>query len=283
MILITGANSPVGQEVARQLLDAGERCRLFLRNPASLPAGLEGKAEVLSGDFTRPDSIKRALEGVSRLYLTSFDHPATVQGQGNAIDAAKAAGVEHVVRLSAPAADPDSPINFAQWHGRCERLLEGSGLSYTHLRPNWYMQNFLYYAAGGVIRLPVGAARVSFIDARDIAAVAVAALSRPGHAGKTYALTGPQALTHAEVAAELAAATGRAFRFEDVALSDFVREMKDRGEPDWWIAANVDLFGRIVTGENAGVTDEVERVTGRPAIAFAEFARDHADRLRALV
>jgi uncharacterized protein YbjT (DUF2867 family) len=283
MILITGANSPVGQEIARQLLEGGEAFRLFLRDPASLPDDLRDKAGLVAGDFARAETLPPALEGVDRVYLTSFDHPDTVSAQRTMIDAAKSAGVERIVRLSAPAADPDSPVNFAGWHGRAEKILEQSGLAYTHLRPNWYMQNFFEYAAGGVIRLPVAEAGLSLIDARDIAAAAVAALTEPGHAGKTYDLTGPEALTHGEVARMLSDATGKRFRFKDQSLADYERQMTDEGKPDWWIIEHVDLFQRILDGENAGVTDDVARVTGRPAIAFAAFARDYAERFRSIV
>ena len=170
MILITGANSPLGQEIARRLLESGQCFRLFLRAPVSLPADLRDKAGLVAGDFARTETLPPALEGVDRVYLTSFDHPDTVSAQKTMIDAAKSAGVERIVRLSAPAADPDSPVNFAGWHGRAEKILEQSGLAYTHLRPNWYMQNFFEYAAGGVIRLTVAEAGLSLIDARDIAA-----------------------------------------------------------------------------------------------------------------
>lgn len=281
MILVTGAGGMVGREVARRLLAAGEGLRLFARKAAKVPDDIRKRAELFVGDFTDPSTLAPALRGVELLYLTSFDHPGTVQAQKNAIAAAQAVGVRRVVRLSAPAADPQSPANFARWHGECERLLEASGIESVHLRPNWYMDNFLYeYGVGGLIRLPAGDARVSFIDARDIAAVAVAALLRPGHEGRTYELTGPAALTYTEVAAELSRAGGRPYRFESVPLADYEKDMRARGEAAWWIEEHVDLFRRMLAGENARVTGQVRRITGRAAIPFADFVRDHRDLIR---
>ena len=281
MILVTGASGMVGREVARALRARGLSIRLFVRSALKLPADLAGAGALAIGDFAERKSVDAAMRGVERLYLTSFDGPDAVEAQAEVIRAAKAADVRLVVRLSAPAADPQASANYARWHGECERLLERSGIPFVHLRPNWYMDNFLYeYGRGGVVRLPAGSARLSFVDARDIAAVAVEALLEPGHAGRTYAPTGPAALSHEEVVAELSRASGRPYRYESLLLDDYAEELRAGATPDWWIEEMVDLIERLRRGENEPTTDHVEHVVGRASIAFAQFARDHAQTLR---
>ena len=274
MILITGANGTVGNEVARQLVAAGVPFRAFVRSEAkakNLPAGI---AEIAIGDFAKPATLDAALQGVDRVFLASFDSPELPDLQGNFIDAAKRVGVRHIARLSAMGADPEASTQLIQWHGLAERRLESSRLSFTHLRPNWFMQNFLLYAIGGVIRLPVGDAKTSFVDVRDIAAVAVKTLVREGHEGKTYTLTGPQALTHNEVAAELSAATGKTVKYEAVPPAKWAES---------WPESLVELYAVCAAGEHAEVTPAVERVTGKPSCSFASFARDFAPALTTAV
>jgi uncharacterized protein YbjT (DUF2867 family) len=206
MILVSGASTAAGRELVRLLIHQGEPVPAFLCDPAELEAKLAGRCEVMGGDFSEPAGLRAALGGVRLFYLTSFDHPETVTWQSNALEAAKAAGVERLVRLSAPAADPNSTVNFARWHGVFEQRAGACGIPYAHLRPNWYMDNFLEeYLANGVLRLAAGRASTSLIDARDIAAAAARTLLEPGHGGRVYGLTGPAAITHAAAADALPA------------------------------------------------------------------------------
>ncbi len=180
MILITGVTGTVGRAVLEQA--AGVPARVLIRD-AARAAAFEDVAEVAIGDFADPASLEAAVAGIDAAFMASFDGAEQLALQGNLIAAAKHAGVRHMVRLSALSSDENAEAALARWHGVADRQLVGSGLGYTLLRPGLFAQNLLEYAASGAIALPVGETRVSFIDVRDIAAVAVKALTEPGHGG----------------------------------------------------------------------------------------------------
>lgn len=274
-ILVTGATGTIGCEIARQLQARGEPIRVLVRNAAKL-SGLSGTVEVVVGDFAAPESLDPALRGVERLFLASFDRPEQPELQRNLLDAAKRLGVRHIVRMSTMGVHEKSYLPIFHWHADCERQLEDSGLAYTHLRPSWVMQNFLFFVVGGRIRLPAGEGRVGFVDARDIAAVAVEALSAPGHEGRAYDLTGPEALSHADVADQLSAATGRPVVYENISPDAYAQEKASQGWPTASIESLVALFADVRAGHAFIVTDTVERITGRPPFRFHDFARDYA-------
>jgi uncharacterized protein YbjT (DUF2867 family) len=278
MILVTGANGNVGREVVDQLAAGGHDVRALLRSRARADI-LPTSAEIAIGDFADTNSLARAVDGVDAVYMTSFEHPELLRLQGNLISAARDAGVRVVARLSGMRADRESPAAISRNHALGDRQLAESGLGYVILRPNWFHQNFLGYFPGGVMRLPVGAGRTSFIDVRDIAAVAVAALTDPRHLGETFELSGPEALSHAEVAQTLSQATGRRLIFEDIAEEVWLAEAVHRGMEPSAADALIGLFRRTREGAMAEVTDAVERVTGRLAIDLVAFANDHAEAL----
>lgn len=277
-VLVTGASGTVGGEVARQLIAAEIPTRVLVRS-AEKAAPFQGKAEIAIGDFADRASLARALEGARSALMASFDHPDQLALQGNLIAAAKHAGVGLVARVSGASADVDSQAALMRAHGAGDQQLAQSGLGYCLLRPHWFHQNFLGYCPGGVIRLPVGDGRVPFVDVRDIAAVAVKALTEPGHDGKAYGLLGPEALTHAEVAEILSEVTGRRFVFEDVSPAAY-REMAIAEGMDATRADQlIEILERIRAGLSESESDDVERVLGRPPISFAQFARDYAAEL----
>src|SRR5215211_3098346 len=221
MILITGATGTTGREVVEALRRLGAKgVRALVRDPARADFIREAGFETIAGDFGRPETLDAALEGVERALLLTPPTPDTVGQHHDFIAAAAGAGVRYVVKLSAFAADADAPEGFGRWHGQSENLLKTSGLKWTMLRPNFFMQNLLgqarQIAATGNIFQPVGDARASFIDTRDIAAVAARALTEDGHEGQTYTLTGPEALSYHDVAAKLSRATGREIKYVPV-------------------------------------------------------------------
>ncbi len=275
MILVTGATGNVGGAVLRRLVAEGRPARALIRSPDQaqrLPAGVE----TVTGGFEDKDALARAMEGVDAVYMTAFDHPDLLALQANVIAAARAAGVRVVARISGMGADENAEAVYTRYHGIGDRQLACSGLGYVLLRPNWFHQNFHWMAAGGAIRLPVGDGRVSFVDVRDIAAVAVAALDDPGLWNQAFTLTGPEALSHAEIADILSDATGRRVVFEDMTEAAWAAESgMDAGAA----AAMIGLFRGIREGRTAQITDDVARVTGRPAIAFADYTREYADAL----
>ena len=280
-ILVTGATGTIGGEIARQLQARGEPIRVLVRNTAKGPKAGES-TEVTIGDFAMLESLDAALNRIERVFLASFDSPDQSKLQRNVLMAARRHGVHHIVRMSTMAAHEKRHLPIFAWHSDCERQLEASGLAFTHLRPSWVMQNFLSFVLGDMIRLPAGDGRVGFVDARDIAAVAVEALTTPGHEGKAYELTGPEALSYSDVAEQLSAAVGRSIIYKNILPETYEREKTSQGWPRTSIDTMLALFADNKAGINIDsvVTDTVESVTGRAPFSFQEFAHDYASKFR---
>jgi uncharacterized protein YbjT (DUF2867 family) len=231
------------------------------------------------GDFEQPDTLDAAMAGCDHLFLLSPPSPHQPEQERNAIDAAKRVGVGHVVALSVLGSSPDASVAFGRWHGEIDRHLAESGLPHTLLLPSGFMQNFLasaqYVADQGVLYGMTGATRVSYIDTRDVAAVAAQVLTSPGHQGKAYALTGPEALSGDEVAERLSAATGHQVGSVDVPADTFGQALAGAGLPGWLVERLVELNIMMAAGHAAGVTDEVATLIGRQPRTFAQFAAEH--------
>ena len=288
MILITGATGTNGAEIVRLLADRGVPVRAMVRLPDGEAAArlrdLPG-VELFSGDFDDPASLARALTGVERAFLLTPSSARAETQQLAFVAAAEAAGVRHIVKLSQFAATPDSPVRFLRYHAAVEAAIRASDLDWTFLRPNLFMQGLLAFAPGiratGRFAAAIGDARVSIVDTRDIAAAAVAALTGDGHEGETYALTGPEALTHADMAAQIGAATGRPVAFEEV-MPAVMREMLARVGMDPWQADGlIEDYAHYARGEASAVTDGVLAATGAPARTFTAFAQELAPRFYA--
>jgi uncharacterized protein YbjT (DUF2867 family) len=213
MILVTGATGTNGSELTKLLASWGVPVRAMARSPGKAEelAALPG-VEVVAGDFDDPASVERALQGVERAFLLTDSTERAEERQLGFVDAARRAGLKHVVKLSQFAADERSPVRFLRYHAAVERAIRESGIAWTFLRPNLYMQGLLAFraqiASKGEFFAAAGDAKVSVVDVRDNAAAAAAALTGAGHEGRTYDLTGPEALTHAEMAAALSDALG---------------------------------------------------------------------------
>ena len=284
MILVTGANGTTGSEVTRQLVASGRPVRAFLRSRAKAVMLPKSGMEIALGSFEDVASLDSAMKGVKAVYLISFDGPDQLALQANVIEAARRASVRMIARLSASSADPESPDVLIANHGKGDRQLARSGLGHVLIRPQWFDQNFLTYCPGGFIRLPAGEARLPFVDVRDIAAVAIKALTEPGpdgmaHDGKAYVLTGPEALSHAEVAAILSEATDKRFVYEDIAPEAYRRQLIDEGASALYADLIINLFERMRRQGSAEIHDDVRKVLGRPATSFRRFAEDYAGEL----
>ena len=278
-ILITGATGLIGGEIARQLVARSMPIRILVRD-ASKTSTFDESVEVAVGDFSNVKTLAEALSGVERMFLATYDRPEIAEHQANVLTVAKRCGVQHVVRMSTAGIDDWRHLPTFHWHGICERQLEESGLGFTHLRPTWVMQNFDSHARNNVIRLPAGDGRTGFVDARDIAAVAVEALTAPGHEGKSYLLSS-EILSHSEIAGQLTQATGRAVTYEDISPEIYEREMKSSGCPQTEVETMLGLYADIRAGTNcdAIVTDTVETVLARASIKFRTFAQDFAAKI----
>jgi uncharacterized protein YbjT (DUF2867 family) len=275
MILVTGATGNVGRNVVEQLLGAGESVRALTRNPER--AGLPDGAEVVRGDLHDPASLPAALDGVDAVFLFAVPGSAS-----SFIAAAKEAGVRRVVFLSSGAVDDSveeqaNPI--AAFHADIERELAASGLEWTFVRPSSFAVNALEWtgqlSAGDAVRGAYAEATMAPVHEEDIAAVSVAALTGEGHAGAVHEVTGPQSLTNAEQVELLGKVLDRPVYYEELPPAVVRDGMQTQGVPQPIVDALFDVWSSSV-GTSARVTDTVERITGRPARSFAQWAADHA-------
>jgi uncharacterized protein YbjT (DUF2867 family) len=283
MILVTGATGKNGKEVIRQLAALGQRVRALVRNPARA-ANLAGpNVELAEGDFDRPETLAKAVQGVEQAFLLTPVAEHSVQWQRAFIRAALRARVKHVVKFSGMGASARSESELLRQHAETDELLRGSGLPFTILQPNSFYQNILSSAdtikAQGKFYWPLKRAKQSIVDVRDINAVAAKVFTSPGHEGKTYVITGPEALTFDEVAEKLSSIIGRKIDYVDVLLAAAADGMRKSGMPEWDVRAVSELLGYFASGAAASVTDTVPRLLGRPAISFEQFAKDHRSAL----
>jgi len=277
MILITGASGNVGHEVLKQALALGLKIRATFQSSsvaAKAPAGLEG----VIMDYSKPETIRRALHGVEKIFLVgppTRDLPAL---ETNFIKEVRAVGRPHIVKLSALGGRESM---FPSGHRDSEENIEASGLPYTFLRPNGFMQNLVNYNAGTIRTQNAfygcqGNGAVSLVDIRDIAAVAVIVLAATGHEGECYSLTGAEALTNEEVAEKISRVERREITYIDLPPVEFKKAILSTGIQEWSADALVDLQRLYREGKASLVTDDVERLTGRKPVTFDQFARDYA-------
>ena len=281
MILVTGGTGLNGAELVRRLSARGIPSRALVRNPAKAqPLAALPHVEIVEGDMARPDSLTAALRGVERAMLISSSDPTMLEVQSSFIDAARKAGVEHVVKLSGIIPELDSPFRFARMHAEIEKRLEASGMEYTHLRAGEFMPSYFRQVpsivARGVMALPMGEARIASIDIGDIAEVAVAVLTTHGHEGKIYPLTGPEALTMGEVAEKLSIATGKPIRYVDVPPEEARQARLAAGLPPYLAEGLDELFAERRKGKESRVWPTIEEVFGWKPTSFEEFASRNA-------
>jgi uncharacterized protein YbjT (DUF2867 family) len=291
VILITGANGTVGKTVLAALAGSGEKHRAMYRSKedaGKAPAG----TETVIADFSDEASLASALRGVVSVYLVCSPIPDLVKLEINAIEACEAAGVQRIVLNSALGAG-DYRKSFPSWHRKVEDKLKGARMAHCILRPNSFMQNVLaFYApsirAQGAFYSSMQSARTSYVDVRDIAAVAAKALCGGEHDGKTYELNGPEALTCADVAEKISKQAGLPAQYVDISVDAQRKGMLDQGMPEWQVTALLDLQEYYRAGHGAAVDDLLLRLLGRNPMCMdqflteyaAEFSRPDCERLR---
>lgn len=278
-ILVTGATGTTGSALLPLLEARGVGIRAMVRNAAHARLAARSATPV-AADFDDPASLEAALRGVTRAYLVTPSSPAAQEQQVRFAELAERAGVLQLVKLSQFAADEQSPVRFLRYHAAVERRIRDLGLGFTFLRPNLFMQGVLAFrhsiAADGAFAAPIGDARVSFVDVRDIAAVAATALTEPGHLGQTYTITGPDALSHRDVAAALSGALGRSVTFSDAPPDAFAAALAAYGMPRWQIDGLIEDYAHYRRGEAAALSSAVRDVTGLAPRDINTFARDYA-------
>ncbi|MGY1809592.1 SDR family oxidoreductase [Blastococcus sp. SYSU D00669] len=273
-LAVTGATGRLGGRIARRLADAGLPQRLLARDPARAPQ-LPG-AEAVRAAYADADAVRTALAGLPTVLMVSAaETPDRVDQHRTFVDAAAAAGVEHLVYVSFHGAAPDATFTLARDHWATEEHVRASGLRFTFLRDNLYADFFPQMIGDdGVLRGPAGEGRVAAVAQDDVADVAATVLRDPApHAGRTYDLTGPEALTLAEVAEVLGRVTGREVRYVPETVEEAYASRASYGAPDWQVAAWVSTYTAIAAGELAGVSTAVPDLTGHPARTLEQVAR----------
>lgn len=280
MICITGAGGTLGSEVLRQLESAKApfRCAYFSKKKAE--AAREKGIETVLIDYNRPEILQAAFQGCDKLFLLGPTVPNQTELEINAVEAAKAAGVTHIVKQSVMGAAGESH-SLAKVHRLVEKSIEASGLAWTFLRPNSFMQNVVTFMsptirAEGAFYSASGASRISHIDVRDIATVAVKALTEPNHEGKSYTLSGPEALTYDEMAAELSRALKRPISHISLPPSDLKNAMLAEGAPEVIVDRLLDLDRYFREDKASHITDDVKQVTGQEPRRFADYVQETA-------
>lgn len=270
-----------GTALVRKLSAKGVPLRALVRNAAKAAeiAALPN-VEIAIADMAKPETLPAALAGVDRAMLNSSADPAMVEVQSNFIAAAAKAGVRHVVKLSGIMPELDSPFRFARMHGEIEKRLEASGMAFTHLRAGEFMPSYFRQVpmilAKGALFLPMENQRIASIDIGDLAEIAALVLTNPGHEGKIYPLTGPEALTMTEVAERLSAATGKTIKYINVPPEDVRKAQLAAGVPPYIADALAELFAERRKGKESQVWPVAQTLLGRRPTSFAEFAARNA-------
>jgi uncharacterized protein YbjT (DUF2867 family) len=281
-ILVTGATGTVGSELVLALENRDLTVRAGVHSiiKGDRLRHLNPDLQLVEIDYARPATLHVALTGVDRVFLITPFTQDQVALARQFIEAAKQAGVQQIVRLSAAGADAEPGIQLGRWHRETEQYLEQSGLSYTILRPSSFMQNFIHYNGStiseeGKFYLPLDEAPVSYVDVRDIAAVAATILTTDPakHHGQAYTLTGPEALSGQAIATALTQATKRPVSY--IPVSEEAARQAMGQAPDWMTDAMLELYSVARAGHAATLTPTIEQLIGRPPYTFEQFAQDY--------
>ena len=279
-ILVTGASSAVGLEVVKRLCEQGEKVRAGVHSVGKTTLLRSYGADVVDLDFEHEASLARALRGVDRIFLiTPFD-PKMVEYTRALMIVAQQQGVKHVVKLSAQGADSRSKISPLRWHGEAESIIDETGVSWTFLRPNMFMQNFVTYM-GEMIRnqhaffAPAQDGKMAFIDARDVARVGVLALTKRIHEYKIYTLTGAQAVSYGSAAKMLSDVLGAEVAYLSVSEEQALQGMLHAKMPRWMAEAMLELYRFVRSGNFSITSPDYAIVTGEKPRLLADFIKEN--------
>jgi uncharacterized protein YbjT (DUF2867 family) len=285
MILITGSTGTNGREIVAQLSAKGVRARAMVRRREDVTLPRTLNVQFVNGDFDDASSLDVALADVDRAFLLLPSSAEQVAREANFIRAAKPAGVRHVVKFSILGAAPDSPSRLIRRHGEAEHMLEDSGIAFTMLRLHYFMQNLLWYIddikSQGVFYASLPETyKHSHVDARDNAAVAVAALTESGHENKVYHITGSEALTYREAAEILSQAIGKKVRY-DSSRENYAKCLTKLGL-DADEVLELDACVATGIGDGSAVTNTIFEITQQHPIRFMQFANDYSQAFKAI-
>jgi len=279
MILITGASGSVGKAVLHEAIRKESEVRAMYRSKEEAAKAPSGCEPVLA-DYADKQSLRKALDGVTCVYVVCSPIPQLVDLESNMLDACKEVGVKHVVLNSALGAG-DYGKSFPSWHRKVEDKLKSSGMSYTILRPNGFLQNIVTYnapsiRAQGAFYAAMGDAKISYVDVGDIAVVAVKALHGGAHAGKTYELNGPEAISNQELAKRISKVAGRTVSYVDIPESAQREAMLGMGMPEWQATALLDLQQYYKQGGGAKTDGLLQSLIERAPVTLDQYLKVNA-------
>jgi uncharacterized protein YbjT (DUF2867 family) len=285
MICVTGASGTVGREVVKQLQALNAPFRAAVSSASSADALRARGVDAVICDYHQPETVGAALQGCDTLFLLGPNLLEQTQLETDAVAAAKAAGIRHIVKLSVMGA-ADEAYSLAHVHRPVEKAIESSGLKWTFLRPNSYMQNIVTFMkptiqSDSMFYSACADARISHVDTRDIAAVAAQALTAPDrHHGQVYVLTGPEAVSYDDLAAAVSSVLDRPITHVNLSPEDLRAGMLAEGMPEPLADRMLDLERYFREGRANFLSGDIERVTGRPPTPLAQYLRDHASLLK---
>jgi uncharacterized protein YbjT (DUF2867 family) len=283
IILLTDPTGTVGNSVVKQLASSGQNIIRVAVDTKDKVDKLKYAHEIVNIDYTRPETIGNALNNVDRLFLRIPPSVEMVDISSSFIEEAKKNGVKFIVKLSAMGAHLDPGYTSGRLHRQVEKIIEESGIPFAFLRPNSFMQNFVTRSSQTIknqnaIYIPAGDKKISFVDARDVAAVAAKVIINnvSQHMNKVYDITGPEALSHSQAAEILSEETGRRITYVDISEEDARSRMKKMDVGDWFIDNAMELYNMYRTGHRSQTTAVIEQLTEQKPTTFSQFARDYA-------
>lgn len=275
-ILVTAGN--VGNAVVSGLIRKGIPVRVAVRQKKENPEWDKADVQQVVFDFDKPDTMKRAFDGIEKYFSVSPVIDKFVETGISVVETAKKTGVKYIVRASVKGAD-DKAITFGRWHRAVEKAIESSGMNYTILQPTTFMQNHLNYAASiksqGTFSAPVGNGKTSFVDTRDLSAAVVEVLTTTGHEGKKYVITGSEVLSETEIAHIFSDVLGRQVKYAAVSDDDSRKAMLNTGMPKWLVDSLMELNNVTKDGYLAGVSPDLEHLLNRKPTLFRQFVQDY--------
>jgi uncharacterized protein YbjT (DUF2867 family) len=283
-ILVTGATGNVGSQVVKQLSSFRGIVRAAVQSKNRADDIKNTKAELVEMNFNKSETVEAAFKGIQKLFLLTPFVPDMVEMSKSLIREAKKANVNYIVKQSAFGSELEDGITMNKLHRQVEEAIVSSGINYTLLRPMSFMQNYLGLSDSiklqGIFYAPLIDSRTSFVDVRDIAAVAVEALTKSGHENKAYNITGPEAVSNYDIANILSKTTGRKITYVNISDDEARKGMKENGMQEWTINALMELYDFQKAGKASHVSLDVERVINRKPISFEQFAKDYSDTFR---
>jgi uncharacterized protein YbjT (DUF2867 family) len=288
-ILVTGASGNIGSEVVKQLLSNAPEVstKAAIHSSQNIKkVKYDDRVKIIQIDYNQPETIREALSGVDKLFLLTPDVPNAADLASNVVIEAKKAGIKQIVKQSVMGAALEADVGTMRLHRQAEKFIEQSGIPFTFLRPNEFMQNFINFHSPSIkgnnaFYVPLEDAKVSLVDVRDIAAVAVKSLiDEDKHKNKTYLITGPEALSYHQVAEILSNTTGRKINYVNISDEEAKAAMKEIGMSDWLINTVSELSEYFRKGKASEISPAVEDVTGNKPISFSQFAKDYAEAFR---